>query len=94
MPSNTAFASKIHHRAAMRRSAAVTEIADALQRRREAVQPSGAAGCRWPLWDDIETPTHAYCGEATEAGRPYCALHSSIAYTGGTAAVAAAAEDA
>ena len=38
--------------------------------------------CRWPLWDDVETPTLQFCGDPSADvadRRPYCAYHSRIA---------------
>ena len=46
---------------------------------------AGFSGCRWPMWNDREKPTHRYCGAAVSfrpdgAPRPYCAAHAALAF--------------
>ena len=42
-----------------------------------------AAGCRWPLWNDQEQPTHVYCGASVSRKWPgvYCDAHRARAFT-------------
>ena len=49
--------------------------------RPDAVLPPVNDGCRWPLWDTGELPTHAYCGAALRDWlAPYCPAHCAIAF--------------
>lgn len=36
---------------------------------------AGPRGCRFPLWNDKESPTHEYCGGKVRDGRVYCDSH-------------------
>lgn len=36
--------------------------------------------CQWPMWDNVEPPTHEYCGAKVKPGRPYCSAHCERAY--------------
>jgi GcrA cell cycle regulator len=40
--------------------------------------PSGRA-CMWPVGDPKSTDFH-FCNEPTEAGKPYCSRHCTMAY--------------
>lgn len=40
---------------------------------------AGSKSCSWPVGDPKQPGFH-FCGDAAEAGRPYCAHHCTIAY--------------
>lgn len=40
---------------------------------------AGSKSCSWPVGDPKQPGFH-FCGDAAEAGRPYCAHHCGIAY--------------
>lgn len=58
---------------------------EATQSRRVSGVPLRERGCRWPAWG-MEPPTHRYCGEPQEPGKPYCAGHCAAAYRSNEAA--------
>ena len=44
--------------------------------------------CRWPIGDPTDEDFH-FCGATTVVGKPYCAEHCALAYSGSTKDVAA-----
>lgn len=44
-----------------------------------AAAQAGSKSCSWPVGDPKQPGFH-FCGDAAEAGRPYCAHHCGIAY--------------
>lgn len=41
--------------------------------------PREQTGCKWPLWDSTERPTHTYCDAPRDGCGPYCAAHHAKA---------------
>ena len=39
--------------------------------------------CRWPIGDPTDDDFH-FCGKNTATGKPYCAEHCTMAYSGST----------
>ncbi len=39
--------------------------------------------CRWPIGDPTDDDFH-FCGKNTATGKPYCAEHCAMAYSGST----------
>jgi hypothetical protein len=41
-------------------------------------------GCWWPMWNDIEPPTHIFCDQPMKEGSSYCLRHFKKSITPST----------